>query len=97
LQKDVVELFIEILSRESVTPDDGGLMEFFEEYLSDFEAIRVDKNGVKNLFLTKKFGDASISVLPDTLMLFQQVMGGILHLLPQPLKMEKYMQEALKI
>ena len=54
---DVIDLFIKLLSAKSITPDDGGLMDFIEEYLSDFEAIRIDKNGVKNLFLTKKFGE----------------------------------------
>ena len=53
----VIDLFIKLLSAPSVTPDDAGLMEFIEEYLSDFEAIRVDREGVKNLFLYKKFGD----------------------------------------
>jgi len=53
----VIDLFIKLLSAPSVTPDDAGLMEFIEEYLSDFEAIRVDREGVKNLFLYKKFGE----------------------------------------
>jgi len=56
LQKiDVIDLFIKLLSAESVTPDDAGLLDFISNYLNDFEAIRVDKNGVKNLFLYKKF------------------------------------------
>ncbi len=54
---DVIDLFIKLLSAKSITPDDGGLLDFIEEYLSDFEAIRVDRGGVKNLFLTKKFGE----------------------------------------
>ena len=54
---DIIDLFIKLLSAESVTPDDAGLLDFIEDYLKDFEATRVDKNGVKNLFLTKKFGD----------------------------------------
>ena len=53
----VIDLFIKLLSAPSITPDDAGLMEFIEEYLSDFEAIRVDREGVKNLFLYKKFGE----------------------------------------
>jgi len=56
-KNDVIDLFIEILSRESITPNDGGLIEFTAEYLSDFEQIRIDKEGVKNIFLTKKFGN----------------------------------------
>ncbi len=54
---DVVDLFIKLLSAKSITPDDAGLMEFIESYLDNFEATRIDKNGVKNLFLTKKFDD----------------------------------------
>ncbi len=54
---NVIDLFIKILSAPSVTPDDAGLMEFIESYLPDLEAIRVDKGGVKNLFLYKKFGE----------------------------------------
>ncbi len=51
------ELFFKLLSFKSITPDDGGAMDFIEEYMDDFEAVRVDKNGVKNLFLYKKFAD----------------------------------------
>ncbi len=54
---DVIDLFIKLLSAKSITPNDGGLLDFIEQYLSDFESMRVDKNGVKNLFLTKKFGN----------------------------------------
>jgi succinyl-diaminopimelate desuccinylase len=54
---DVIDLFLELLSAESITPNDAGLMDFIQNYLSDFEAIRVDRGGVKNLFLTKKFSD----------------------------------------
>ena len=53
----VIDLFIKLLGTKSVTPDDGGLLDFIQDYLLGFEAIRVDKNGVKNLFLTKKFSD----------------------------------------
>ncbi|MDX1809526.1 MAG: succinyl-diaminopimelate desuccinylase [Sulfurospirillaceae bacterium] len=51
------ELFIKLLNCRSITPHDDGALDFIEEYLSDFEAVRIDKNGVKNLFLHKKFGD----------------------------------------
>ncbi len=53
----VTDLLIELLSAPSVTPDDAGLMEFVERYLPDFEAMRVDEGGVKNLFLWKRFGE----------------------------------------
>jgi len=53
---DVVELFLKLLSYESVTPDDAGSLAYIEEYLEGFEAIYCNKEGVKNLFLTKQFG-----------------------------------------
>ena len=54
---NVIDLFIKILSAPSITPNDAGLMEFIEDYMQDFNAIRVDKEGVKNLFLYKQFGE----------------------------------------
>ena len=54
---EVLELFKKLIESKSVTPDDGGLVDFIASYLDDFEAIRVDSNGVKNLFLYKKFGE----------------------------------------
>lgn len=53
----VIELFKDLLSRESVTPGDGGAYAMFREMLSDFEVIEADKNGVKNIFFYKKFSE----------------------------------------
>ncbi len=53
----IIDFFIKILSVESVTPADGGLMQAVTEYLDGYEAISVDEGGVKNLFLYKKFGE----------------------------------------
>jgi len=53
---EVIELFKKLVSTKSETPDDGGLLNFITEYLSDFEAIRIDRGDVKNLFIYKKFG-----------------------------------------
>ncbi len=53
----VVELFKDLLSRESVTPTDGGAYDMFREMLFDFEVIEADKNGVKNIFFYKKFSE----------------------------------------
>ena len=53
----VIELFKYLIESKSETPDDGGLLDFIESYLPDFEAIRVDVEDVKNLFIYKKFGD----------------------------------------
>ena len=54
---DVIDLFLKLLSAKSITPDDGGLLDYIRDYLSDFEAVWVNEGGVKNLFLTKKFSD----------------------------------------
>ncbi len=54
---EVIELFKRLLSFPSITPDDAGSLEFIKEYLADFQALYFDKNGVKNLFLYKKFGE----------------------------------------
>jgi succinyl-diaminopimelate desuccinylase len=54
---NVVDLLLKLLSYESITPDDAGSLAFIEEYLSDYEAIYVNEGGVKNLFLTKVYGE----------------------------------------
>jgi len=54
---NIVDLFLKLLSFESVTPDDAGSLKYIEEYMQDYEAVYINKNGVKNLFLTKKFSD----------------------------------------
>lgn len=53
---NVVDLLIKLLSYKSLTPDDAGSLQFIEEYLDGYEAIYVNKEGVKNLFLSKTFG-----------------------------------------
>ena len=52
---NVVDLLLKLLSFKSLTPDDAGSLQFIESYLEGFEAIYVNKEGVKNLFLTKQF------------------------------------------
>lgn len=54
---DVLELFKFFINSKSETPDDGGLLDFIEKYLEGFTAVRIDKEGVKNLFIYKKFGE----------------------------------------
>jgi succinyl-diaminopimelate desuccinylase len=54
---NVVDLLLKLLSYKSLTPDDGGSLQFIEEYLDGFEAMYVNQEGVKNLFLTKKFAE----------------------------------------
>ena len=54
---DVIELFKYLINTKSETPNDGGLLDFIEEYLVGFDAVRIDVNDVTNLFIYKKFGD----------------------------------------
>ncbi len=54
---NVVDLLLKLLSFESLTPDDAGSLKFIETYLDGYEATYVNKEGVKNLFLTKKFSE----------------------------------------
>ena len=54
---NVVDLLLKLLSFKSLTPDDDGSLKFIEEYLDGYEAIYVNKEGVKNLFLSKKFSE----------------------------------------
>jgi len=54
---DIISLFKHLIERKSETPDDGGILDFIEGYLDDFTAVRIDKEGVKNLFIYKKFAE----------------------------------------
>ena len=54
---DILDLFKTLLKFKSITPNDDGAMEFIKNYLNDFECIEVEKEGVKNLFLYKKFNE----------------------------------------
>lgn len=49
------ELFLKLLRFRSITPSDDGAFAFIKAYLPSFEAIEVEKEGVKNLFLYKHF------------------------------------------
>jgi succinyl-diaminopimelate desuccinylase len=53
----LLELFKYMISCKSQTPDDGGLLDFIENYLPGFKAVRIDVEDVKNLFIYKKFGE----------------------------------------
>jgi succinyl-diaminopimelate desuccinylase len=53
----IIELFKKLIESKSETPDDGGLLDFIEGYLDGFTAVRIDTEGVKNLFIYKRFGE----------------------------------------
>jgi len=54
---ELIELFKYLINSKSETPDDGGILNFIEDYLEGFSATRVDVEDVKNLFIYKKFGE----------------------------------------
>jgi len=54
---NIIDLFKQLLNTKSETPDDGGLLDFIQNYFWDFTAVRLDKEDVKNLFIYKKFGE----------------------------------------
>jgi len=54
---ELIELFKYLINSKSETPDDGGILDFIEEYLEGFQAIRVDVENVKNLFIYKNFSE----------------------------------------
>ncbi len=51
----LIPLFKKLIQAKSETPDDGGLLDFIVTYLPDYTAVRLDRNGVKNLFIYKTF------------------------------------------
>lgn len=56
------EILNKLISCKSITPEDGGSMEFIQSFLAElgFSTERFDKNGVKNLYAYKKGGEANI-------------------------------------
>ncbi len=56
---DVIDLFRKLIISKSQTPDDGGMLDFVENYLDGFTSIRIDVEGVKNLFAYRHFGEGS--------------------------------------
>jgi len=56
-EMDIIELFKYLVEQKSETPDDASLLDFIQNYLKDFTAIRIDIQDVKNLFIYKKFSD----------------------------------------
>lgn len=54
---NVIDLFKKLLESPSVTPEDGGIFDFLEEYLEGFTTVRIDREGVKNFFAYRCFGE----------------------------------------
>ncbi|ANE35721.1 N-succinyl-diaminopimelate deacylase [Campylobacter iguaniorum] len=56
---EVVDILTELLKFKSITPDDDGAMNYIDMFMDGFDAEFLEINGVKNLILTKKFGDGA--------------------------------------
>ena len=56
-RQKTIELFVKLLKAPSITPDDAGLLKLIEDELPLFNAVRIDVNGVKNLFLSRSWGE----------------------------------------
>jgi len=54
---DVVDTLKTLVSFRSITPKDDGIMEFVKSFLKDFTVLEIEKEGVKNVFLYKRFGE----------------------------------------
>ncbi|CZE50625.1 succinyl-diaminopimelate desuccinylase [Campylobacter geochelonis] len=54
---EVIEILKELLKFRSITPDDDGALNYIALLLPEFESKFIEKNGVRNLFLKRKFGD----------------------------------------
>lgn len=55
-----VDLLLKLISFKTPTPQDDGAFEFLEGYLDGYDALYHNTNGVKNIFLTKKFSDDNL-------------------------------------
>ena len=53
----VIKLFEKLLRFKSITPNDDGGLDFIEEYLEDFDSIKIYTDEAKAIFLYKKFSD----------------------------------------
>lgn len=57
MQSEVIKILLELLKFKSITPNDDGALNYISMILPDFNERRIEKNGVKNILLTKKFCD----------------------------------------
>ena len=82
---DRIESFQTLLRFKSITPNDDGAFDFITNYLGkSWQCISLDIKDVKNRFYYKNLMiTMNIYVLQVILMLFLQVMDGVLILLKQ--------------
>ena len=85
---EVIELLKELLKFKSITPDDDGAMNYITLFMNEFDAKLLEVNGVKNLILTKKFGDGAHLCFAGHIDVVPQGRGGVVIRLSQLLKMD---------
>lgn len=56
MQNFTINFLINLIKKQSITPNECGIYNEICSILSDFKPIFIEKNGVKNLFLYKNFG-----------------------------------------
>lgn len=54
-----IEMLSNLVSFPSITPNECGIYDFIQDQFNDFKIIQTHKEGVKNLFLYKDFGEDS--------------------------------------
>ena len=56
---EVIEVLKELLKFESITPNDDGALNYIDILMDGFEAKFIEKEGVRNLLLSKRFGEGA--------------------------------------
>ena len=57
-----IEILKKLISFKSITPNESGSYEYILELLHGFNALELNKNNVKNLFLYKQYGECKDSL-----------------------------------
>lgn len=52
----VIWLAQQLIMFKTITPHEEGIFDFIQSLLPDFQVVRTEKDGIKNLFLYKRFG-----------------------------------------
>lgn len=55
---DVIKILDQLLRFKTITPNECGSFDYITSLLPDYNKVLIEKNGIKNLILSKKFNDA---------------------------------------
>lgn len=56
-----IEILKKLISYPTITPKECGIYDYIQELLPNFKVLEFEKEGVKNLFLYKEFGDKDLA------------------------------------